>query len=187
MRLLPTLFAIVLVGSSAACTSKKYKGKDVCELLTNRDIADVMGEPFKKGYRTGMIDDDEEYIGSDCDFESEARAPNAPKQPKFRVNVEVTFLEPDKASLAVTRQEWQTDFYHDKPFYTNIHDVPGIGDGAIAATDYNRSFQLWSLIKPSTKLRVEVFNVVESEAEDRGVRIARNMYSLLLAEPKPAE
>ena len=181
------LSVVVLLASSCGCSTKKYKGKDVCELLTNGDIAGVMGEPFKKGYRTGLIDEGENYVGSDCYFDSEARAPDNPKEPKFRVRVEVTYVETAKASVNVTRKEWETSTYNGKPFYTDIHDVTGIGDAAVAATGYNRSLTIWSLIKPNTKLEVGVYNVVESQAEDRGVRIARKMFSLLQSGPKPAE
>jgi hypothetical protein len=125
-------------------------------------------------------------LGSNCDFESEARSARDPKRPKFRVNVEVTCVEPEKASINVTRKEWLTSNYNGKPFYTNIHDVTSIGDAAIAATDYNRFLKIWSLIKPSTQMKVGVYNVVESEAEDCGVRIARKTFSLLQSEPKPA-
>jgi hypothetical protein len=63
--------------------------------------------------------------------------------------------------------------------------VTGVGDPAIATTDYNRSFQIWSVIEPSTKLEIGVYNVMEGEGEGLAMAIARKMYSLLQSEPKP--
>jgi hypothetical protein len=91
-----SLSTLVSLAFSAACRTKKYTGKDVCELLANRAIAGIMGEPFTPGSLTRLDDEDDEYIGSYCTYESEGRAPWDAKQPKFRVNVRVTYVEPEQ-------------------------------------------------------------------------------------------
>ncbi len=77
------------------------------------------------------------------------------------------------------------EVYNGKPFYTNIHEVPGIGDGTLAATDYNGFFQTWSLLKPATEMEVMVANVAVGQAEERGFMVARKMLSQLQSEPEP--
>lgn len=187
IRFLTPLMIVTLVCAAACSRKKLYTGKNVCELLTNSDIAAIMGEPFRKGILTRLDNEDDEYIGSYCYYESEERSQRDPKLPQFRVNVRVTYGEPEKASLGVTRKEWEKATYNGKPFYTNIHEAPGIGDATLVATDYNRFLQTWSLIKPSTSMEVLVSNVAVAEAEERGLLIARKMLSLLQSEPKPTE
>ncbi len=74
MRFLNLLLAVTLVLTAACSRTRKYAGKDVCALLTNDDIAAIMGEPFQKGSLTRLDDEDDEYIGSCCGYESEARS-----------------------------------------------------------------------------------------------------------------
>jgi hypothetical protein len=180
------LLLVVMLAFTAACSrTKKYTGKDVCALLTKDDIAAIMGEPFENGKLTRLDDEDDEYIGSYCVYESQARSSVDPKLPKLLINVRVTYVAPDKASVEVKRKEWEKSAYSGKPFYTNIHEVPGVGDAALAATDYNGFFQAWLLIKPNTKMEVLVTNVAVGEAEERGLRVARKMLSLLQSETKP--
>jgi hypothetical protein len=184
IRFLSLLLAAMVVLTASCSRTKLYTGKNVCELLTNNDIAAIMGEPFKPGSLTRLDNEDDEYIGSYCSYESEARSQREPKLPEFRINVRVTYVEPEKASLDVTRRQWEKTAYNGEPFYTNIHEVPGIGDATLAATDYNRFFQTWSLIRPSTEMEVLVSNVAVGEAEERGLLVARKMLSRLQAEPK---
>jgi hypothetical protein len=169
----------------ASCT-KKYTGKSVCELLKAKDIEEIYGEPFQPGQRTLLDNENDEYIGSNCNFESVARAPGAPRQPKFRVFLEVIYVEPEEASIARIRQHWETSTYENKPFYSNIHDLPGFGDAAIGATDFNRAFEIVSILKPTTKIDVTVMNVIEGEAEDRAKRVTQKMLNLLAAEKAAA-
>jgi len=167
-----------------ACRFKQYKGKDACELLTNQDIAAFMGEPFKPGYRTGLINDSEEYIGSECNFESVARSASFPKEPRFRINVEVSYLEPENASLAAARKNWEKLNSHEKtPYYGNIHEASDIADGALISKLSNGETEVWALLKPNTKVNVTVMNVLVSEvAEAAGRSITLRMVALLKEE-----
>jgi hypothetical protein len=187
IRFLTLLMLVSLVCTTACHTTKLYAGKNVCELLTNDDIAAIMGEPFKPGDLTRLDNDDDEYIGSYCVYESVARSQWDAKLPKVRINVRVTYVEREKASLDVTRKQWEKSAYNGKPFYTNIHEVAGIGDDTLAATDYNGFFQTWTVIKPSTTMEVMVANVAGGEAEKRGLLVARKMLGLLQSEPKRTE
>jgi hypothetical protein len=177
----PRLVLAALLALCVCCRTKKYTGNSVCELLKPQDIEAIYGEPFQPGQRTLLDDENDEYIGSNCSFDSVARAPDAPKQAKFRVFIEVIYVEPEEASIAKIRRRWETSTYNNTPFYRNVHDIPGFGD-AIGARDYNGGFEIVSILKPSTKMDVTVMNVVEGEAEDRAKSVAQKMINKLAAE-----
>jgi hypothetical protein len=161
-----------------------YHGKEVCQLITNQDVAEIFHVPFEKGVRTGNLNFDEDYVGSTCSFDSVAKW--NPKQPKFRVVITVEYAPPAETSLDAKRAAWAKDRYNGMPFYTGIHEVSGVADVALAALDYNKTFDVWSILKPSTKIEVGVMGVAPAASEAVAVAVARKTASLVREENAPA-
>jgi hypothetical protein len=167
------LIAILVLTTACRVGERRYEGKEVCQLINNKDIENVFGEPFKPGERTGLDNDGNSHIGSECDFESIARSPNSPKNYKFRVLIEVRTVEPDEADMAAQRKHYETEQYNGKIFYHKVREVPGIADGAFGAFDPYYTFILYSLFKPDVRMEIHVFNVVENEAVERAKSVAQ--------------
>jgi len=166
---------IAILVFSAACRpgERRYEGKEICELIDNKDIEQIFGEPLKAGTRTGLNNDANFHIGSECDFESVARSPNSAKDYKFRVLIEVRTVEPGEADLAAQRRHYETSKYDGKIFYHKVQEAPGIADGAFGAFDPYSTFILYSIFKPDVSMEIRVYNVVEDEAVERAKAVAQ--------------
>jgi hypothetical protein len=167
------LIATLLLTAACRVGERRYEGKEVCQLIDNKDIEKIFSEPFRPGERMGLDNDGNSHIGSECDFESVARAPGSPKNYKFRVMIEVRTVEPNEADVAAQQKEYQTSKYNGKIFYHKVQEIPGIADGAFGAFDPYYTFMLYSIFKPDVRMEVHVYNVVEDEAVDRGKAVAQ--------------
>jgi hypothetical protein len=169
--------------TSACEPARIYHGKDICQLVSNQDIAAIFQAPFDKGERTGHLNFDENYIGSSCTYDSVDKWRR--DQPKFRVLIAVEYATPEEMSLAKKRAAWEKERYQGTPFYTGIHEMSDVADIALAANDHNKAFDIWAILKPGTRVEVEVMGVMPEQAEPVARAVAQKAVAAVKAEHAP--